>query len=77
MTHDPRKRKRKLPRGPYLKVDRGDRHNTARRSRSNGECHTFGFDGPTFRESVPVALGAVVQRNAWCFCDLCSPGERE
>lgn len=36
----------------------------------NGEFHTFVFDGPIFREPVPVTRGEAVQRDAWCFCDL-------
>jgi len=36
----------------------------------NGEFHTFVFDGPMFRGSVPVALGPAVQRESWCFRDL-------
>lgn len=36
----------------------------------NGEFHTFVFDGPIFRHAVPITRGDVVQRDAWCFCDL-------
>ncbi len=36
----------------------------------NGEFHTFVFGGPIFRQDVPIATGEVVQRDAWCFCDL-------
>jgi uncharacterized protein (TIGR00290 family) len=36
----------------------------------NGEFHTFVYGGPLFREDVPVTRGEVVQRDAWCFCDL-------
>jgi uncharacterized protein (TIGR00290 family) len=35
-----------------------------------GEFHTFVFGGPIFRRSIPVTRGEVVQRDAWCFCDL-------
>jgi len=41
----------------------------------NGEFHTFVFDGPTFRESVPVVVGPTVMREAFCYCDLRAPGE--
>ncbi|HBZ70192.1 MAG TPA: hypothetical protein DEP35_10835, partial [Deltaproteobacteria bacterium] len=47
----------------------------------NGEFHTFVFDGPLFRRSVPVERGEIVQREAWCFCDLlladCADGPRD
>lgn len=36
----------------------------------NGEFHTFVSDGPLFRWPVPIVRGGVVQRDAWCFCDL-------
>jgi uncharacterized protein (TIGR00290 family) len=36
----------------------------------NGEFHTFAWDGPMFREPVPVRLGEVVERDGFVFADL-------
>jgi uncharacterized protein (TIGR00290 family) len=36
----------------------------------NGEFHTFVFDGPIFRQPVPVRTGDVVERDGFVFCDL-------
>ncbi len=36
----------------------------------NGEFHTFVFGGPIFQREIPLRRGDVVQRDAWCFCDL-------
>jgi uncharacterized protein (TIGR00290 family) len=36
----------------------------------NGEFHTFVFDGPIFREPIPVRIGEKVMRDGFCFCDL-------
>lgn len=36
----------------------------------NGEFHTFVFDGPIFRHAIPVALGPVVERDGFVFCDV-------
>jgi uncharacterized protein (TIGR00290 family) len=36
----------------------------------NGEFHTFVFDGPIFREPIPVRTGEVVHRDGFVFCDL-------
>ena len=36
----------------------------------NGEFHTFVFDGPIFRNPVPVAIGEVVERDSFIYCDL-------
>jgi uncharacterized protein (TIGR00290 family) len=36
----------------------------------NGEFHTFVFAGPVFRSAVPVAIGQVVERDSFVFCDL-------
>lgn len=36
----------------------------------NGEFHTFVFDGPIFRQPIPVRTGEVVERNGFIFCDL-------
>lgn len=38
----------------------------------NGEFHSFVFDGPGFRESVPVARGEITNREGFIFCDLLS-----
>ena len=42
----------------------------------NGEFHTFVFDGPIFRESLPVCRGEVVERDSFVFCDLLPKQER-
>jgi uncharacterized protein (TIGR00290 family) len=36
----------------------------------NGEFHTFVFDGPIFRDPIPVRTGDVVHRDGFVFCDL-------
>jgi uncharacterized protein (TIGR00290 family) len=36
----------------------------------NGEFHTFVYDGPIFRDAVPIARGEVVTRDGFVFCDL-------
>jgi len=36
----------------------------------HGEFHTFAFSGPMFSEPIPVALGAVVERDGFHFADL-------
>jgi diphthamide synthase (EF-2-diphthine--ammonia ligase) len=36
----------------------------------NGEFHTFVFNGPIFRFSIPVRPGEVVERDSFVFCDL-------
>jgi len=36
----------------------------------NGEFHSFVFDGPIFREKIPMTIGEVVQRNGYFFCDV-------
>jgi uncharacterized protein (TIGR00290 family) len=36
----------------------------------NGEFHTFVFDGPIFRNPIPVRAGAVVERDSFIYCDL-------
>lgn len=36
----------------------------------NGEFHSFVFDGPIFRQSVPFTVGEVVLRDSFYFCDL-------
>jgi len=36
----------------------------------NGEFHSFVFDGPIFRESIPFALGRTVTRDSYYFRDL-------
>ena len=35
-----------------------------------GEFHSFAWDGPAFRKPVPVAGGAVVERDGFVFADL-------
>ena len=36
----------------------------------NGEFHTFAWDGPMFRNPVPVQRGEVVERDGFVFADL-------
>jgi uncharacterized protein (TIGR00290 family) len=36
----------------------------------NGEFHTFAWDGPMFRQPVPVRGGEVVEREGFVFADL-------
>ena len=36
----------------------------------NGEFHTFVFDGPIFREPIPVRTGEVLERDSFIYCDL-------
>ena len=36
----------------------------------NGEFHTFAWDGPMFRQPVPVRGGEVVERDGFVFADL-------
>ena len=36
----------------------------------NGEFHTFVFDGPIFRNPIPVRTGEVIERDSFIFCDL-------
>ncbi|MCL4518857.1 MAG: diphthine--ammonia ligase [Thaumarchaeota archaeon] len=36
----------------------------------NGEFHTFVHGGPLFRTEIKVELGAVVQRDGFCFADI-------
>lgn len=40
----------------------------------HGEFHTFVWDGPGFRDAVPVALGASVERDGFVFRDLTAAG---
>src|SRR6266404_816741 len=36
----------------------------------NGEFHTFVFNGPIFRNPIPVSRGEVVERDSFIYCDL-------
>lgn len=36
----------------------------------NGEFHSFAWSGPMFKESIPIATGAVVTRDGFVFADL-------
>ena len=41
----------------------------------NGEYHSFVYDGPIFKESIPFTLGEIVLReNRFCYCDLLPDG---
>ena len=35
-----------------------------------GEFHTFAYDGPMFREPIPISSGEVVERDGFVFADL-------
>ncbi|HEX6739663.1 MAG TPA: ATP-binding protein, partial [Vicinamibacteria bacterium] len=39
-----------------------------------GEFHSFTWDGPMFRQPVPVRVGAVVSRDGFVFADLLPEG---
>jgi uncharacterized protein (TIGR00290 family) len=39
-------------------------------SGENGEFHSFVFEGPIFRRSIPIRCGEIVQRDSFYFCDL-------
>jgi uncharacterized protein (TIGR00290 family) len=41
----------------------------------NGEFHSFVYDGPIFRNPVPVQAGEIVQRDGFVFADLKSAAE--
>jgi diphthamide synthase (EF-2-diphthine--ammonia ligase) len=36
----------------------------------NGEFHSFAWDGPAFRQAVPVRVGEVVERDGFVFADV-------
>ena len=36
----------------------------------NGEFHTFVFDGPIFRNPIPVRTGELHERDSFVYCDL-------
>jgi len=36
----------------------------------NGEFHTFVYDGPMFRQAIPVRAGGVVERDGFVFADF-------
>lgn len=36
----------------------------------NGEFHTFAWDGPMFKQSIPVTAGEVVSRDGFVYADL-------
>jgi uncharacterized protein (TIGR00290 family) len=42
----------------------------------NGEFHTFVCNGPGFAHRVPIAVGPVVRRDGFVFCDLVSPARQ-
>ncbi len=37
-----------------------------------GEFHTFAFAGPMFRKAIEFELGEIVERNGFCYADLCT-----
>ncbi len=36
----------------------------------NGEFHTFVYDSPSFRHSIPVQMGEIVERDGFVFADV-------
>jgi len=36
----------------------------------NGEFHTFVYEGPMFRQPVPVEVGEIIERDGFVFADL-------
>jgi diphthamide synthase (EF-2-diphthine--ammonia ligase) len=36
----------------------------------NGEFHTFANAGPMFRETIPVEVGEILERDSFVFADL-------
>jgi uncharacterized protein (TIGR00290 family) len=36
----------------------------------NGEFHTFAFDGPLFKQPIPLGRGEIVARGQFTYCDL-------
>ena len=36
----------------------------------NGEFHTFVFDGPIFRNRIPVRADEILERDSFIYCDL-------
>ena len=36
----------------------------------NGEFHTFVFEGPIFREPIPLRTGEIIERDSFVYCDL-------
>ena len=40
----------------------------------NGEFHTFAYNGPVFREPIPISWGEVVERDGFVFADLLPAG---
>jgi uncharacterized protein (TIGR00290 family) len=42
----------------------------------NGEFHSFAWDGPMFRQAIPVRMGEIVTRDGFVFADLdCTEGK--
>lgn len=39
----------------------------------NGEFHSFVWDGPMFRWPLSVRVGEIVERDKFCFADICAP----
>jgi uncharacterized protein (TIGR00290 family) len=36
----------------------------------NGEFHSFVYDGPGFRQPIPVSVGEIIERDGFIFADL-------
>ncbi len=38
-----------------------------------GEFHSFAYEGPMFRRSIPIETGDIVERDGFVFADLTCP----
>ncbi len=36
----------------------------------NGEFHTFVYAGPMFRQSIPVSVGKIIERDGFVYADV-------
>jgi diphthamide synthase (EF-2-diphthine--ammonia ligase) len=36
----------------------------------NGEFHTFAYAGPMFRQSIPVSVGKIIERDGFVYADV-------
>jgi diphthamide synthase (EF-2-diphthine--ammonia ligase) len=43
----------------------------------NGETHTVVVGGPMFRETIPVRIGQVVERNGFAYADIIPVNRKE
>jgi len=43
----------------------------------NGEFHTFVYDGPMFKQTIPVQVGEQIERGGFVYCDILPSGSDE